>query len=354
MYYNYFNNDQEKLDNIRLFVGQIPIQLFNLPHPQRSNYIPKLFNNNFQIFQINLKLLPIIYLKSFENQNNEFLILSIHINGDIYLTNINGNSIFLYQSNINSNLISIFIQKKLIYYIINESNFLSIVFFKEKLNITTNNTLHINEITCLSSSNNYIVTGSKDTSIILWNYNNNYNIIPLEQLIIHNDTIKCIEISENFGIIVAISLNYLISISKIPNLLLLNSFIIKDLNEYKIQKLIISKFEGLIIILFNSKNSNFKFIIYIYNLNGILISKYYSKELILFIFDIFNYKKFDQLIICFENNLISLFNAFDLKFIRVLYKSENIIEKIDINIKLKLIICYNKNNFFQIIPFIND
>eukprot|EP01156_Anaeramoeba_ignava_P023529 Anaeramoba_ignava/c21607_g1_i1.p1 GENE.c21607_g1_i1~~c21607_g1_i1.p1 ORF type:complete len:1101 (-),score=335.69 c21607_g1_i1:108-3410(-) len=224
------------------YYGQTPLQLFTKPHPARlpfeqaplrdSHWDPKINHLRFTPFIINLQSNPPIFLSFAENPEIVAFIgasdkiisvdFSRRISGHKWMASkpLGGSTPFFFeedQTALKRAPIGVSFSKTLEklsgIFALSGSLLASCGYWDNSFKITNVQSMettqsivkHSNIVTCLAFVGSVLVTGSKDTTTIVWSLNSKdlVNTTPTHVLSGHDDEVTCVDFSPEFDVVVS-------------------------------------------------------------------------------------------------------------------------------------------------------
>lgn len=195
--------------------GQTPSQLLQRPHPKRQRveemFIPFLHNPSklYEHFCQNVSNSPIVCIKAFDNR-----VITICKNGMYTVhkfTFLNSPS----DSFVNKNLICLPFSSEVpinqkCFSISSKDTIYSSGHWDNSFKVTSSKSIqsifrHKDVVSCLATDENYLVTGSNDTTLIVWEIQNEKVLFEKPKAILygHEDEITCVAINNDLDMVVS-------------------------------------------------------------------------------------------------------------------------------------------------------
>ena len=352
MYQGYENENVEQRDNIRKYVGQIPAQLFTAKHPQREMFIPKPVP--LESFSgITTHDSPPLKICAVGNQSETMKIISLHVDGVLFLSKLSGEKKELWTcTNISTGSRFIGLNDNGTFFI-SPSDSSGIIAYSSATSsiISLSARPHIAAVNCISSDNHFFVTGGRDASIALWKITDK-NISVVSTSVVHNDTISAVFVSEQFGVVVGVSRDGMMTTFMLPDLRYIRS---KDMElppEYKAKSVVVTQCEGNIVISAEKESDDTQSTLFkTFTINGELISTNEFNFTTSSIVSVSTNTCFDRLLVLTDQNTVTLFDIHPLRAIRVVYRQESPIATFFFHKQTGNIIASDYHGCIFVIPF---
>lgn len=184
--------------------------------------------------------------------------------------------------------------------------------------------------------------------VALWGRRNGVTQV-ISQSVVHNETISCVALSEEYGIAVSCSRDGQMSVFTIPTLDFVRSVDLELPENMIPNKLVICHGMGYICVFCDDEMSKFT-IVKTFTLNGLPLKSERYEYTYLSAITIVDHRGMDLLLVLKSDNTIELMDAFTLETVRVLYKSTNKITFIQYQKAYPFIVACEAGKCFTVIP----
>lgn len=298
----YSNYKSEEDSYVKELIGQIPLQLFDSPHPARQNYIPpKLPTINLEVPH------PPSHVLAFDfvfHSIDSYKIYSFHNDGTIISCRTK------YQPKLVSENESIPIDPHLVThwqhqcgfaFVPTDTNGIEIYDPLKKVFIKSNEKAHIAAINCIAASDHFVATGGCDSSVVLWKWSKHAAKF-INQSVVHNDIIKSIAIDEGFGIVISCSADRVMTVFTLPSLEFVRTIDFDFPPEYEPNRVLITPGNGNIVIFGEYEKLT---MIKSFTINGRLISNIHCEQRVVEAIPVKNQKGYDFLILLNDDDSVT-------------------------------------------------
>jgi hypothetical protein len=290
--------------SILQLVGQIPCQLFTTPHPVRGKYAPPTIGPFSEI------LAPTSGIVQFcvEGTNPEsFRIFAIDQTGKCFcIRRAQCQPIFQCETVTSHRQFISVAHSEFVCLAFDRMGILSLSPGKKRV-IKSAHQVHIGAISCIASSSKYIVTGGSDALVALWLCRKD-RIEILAESAVHNETIACVAISDEYGVAVSCSTDGKVSVFRLPNLFFIRSIDLELQGEITPVKIVIGKALGDILVFCESDEK--QTILKSFTLNGSVIDTKRWPWLLREVLNVVDHRGRDHFIFLKENGQVELMNMF--------------------------------------------
>ena len=327
-------------------LGQIPQKLFSAPHPKRS---PLPAKNEKGILVLSQIESPVVGFKCCGNSVTTIRLFSVLKNGQLICLKTSGNNILVDPKKTDKR-IRFPTDQSLIAF--SDSSVPSFVFaspkasvpssfaFEDNIILSATAEPHLDEISAIATSGNYVLTGSKDACIALWEGN---DLKFITTLMAHERPIACCTLSTTFGVAVSVSINGNFVVSTIPQLSFIRKVSLNLPKGVEPSQVIVTHAMGYIV--FTAGN-----IVMSFTINGRKNSErvFDSNIVNACTFQSLHYT--DVIGVVTETNQIEFLSAQSLETIKVLCKPKEKITKIEFNSELRVLISAAESSLVYFFP----
>jgi hypothetical protein len=290
--------------SILQLVGQIPCQLFTTPHPVRGEYVPP---NIGCLSELPAPPSGIVQFCVEGNSVENLRIFAIDQTGKCFCVRRAQNQVILQCETVTSSRQFISVShSEFACLTFDRSGILSLSLHKKRI-IKIAHQVHVGAISCIASSGKYIVTGGCDALVALWLCRKD-KIEVFAESAVHNETIACVAISEEYGVVVSCSTARKMSVFRLPNLFFIRSIDLELQGEITPVKIVIGKAQGDILVFCESDEK--QTILKSFTLNGSVVNTLKWNWVLRDVLNVMDHRRRDKFIILKENGSVQLMNMF--------------------------------------------
>ncbi|OHT00214.1 hypothetical protein TRFO_33166 [Tritrichomonas foetus] len=374
MYSMKFDEDDIRTNEIREWIGQIPIQLFTSEHPKRLpvNSIPKnnpnipdsaissinncfnsTHNSNANSTNSNNCFVKVTSINIEGDTLDKLKIYTVHKDGKIMCTKANGmlSKLLIKEAQIPSDhrLITTFDESTFMCSL-NDGNGLLIYHTSMKKPLISEEKPHIAAISCVAITKGFVITGGCDACVVLWKWSHNV-ISVASQSVVNFDTISSVAVSSEYGIAISCSASGNMTIFRIPHLDFIRSIDLGIKKDTAVaNNVMITKGIGNIIVICENESS-YGTILKTYSINGIPLEStklnYHVTHAITFT----DKRMIDYIMLLIDNKELIFAESNNIHAFKTIYKNEKKISMFAYHEKAKLIVIAKESGGILLIPF---
>ncbi|EAY13536.1 Beige/BEACH domain containing protein [Trichomonas vaginalis G3] len=319
-------DDKLMIEQMLHHVGSIPRKLFDQPHKKR---IPRNFGNSEKPFcHVKMSENPIIAVKLVgENANDKILLFTLSNNGLVHLCRVTNNNQSISQISKEVydeiNVVATG-DKEQIYFAFSTANSSDLICVKSNCSIVkSKSTKHVESIFSLCIHGSKVITGGGDSILVEWDFNEKGELQDNLSIMAHADCIKCCSCQSGFGVVVSCSLDGLLVVSFLSNFSFIRSIDL-GLPPEQIPTIVrITSGMGLIVVCAShAQKAVDGSTLIVYTLNGCKVAQKTMQNRISYICTATNYCDIDYVLCVVKEKLVVLYEAFNMKEIGVVFRSD--------------------------------